>query len=203
MRQALESHRDIGAEVLVPAFLGLIAEVHGKLRQPAEGLSAVTEALAVGDRSGQHYWEAELYRLRGMLTLQAGTSSVVAREAESCFLEAIEIARKQRARSLELRAATSLSRLWGSQGKVTEAHALLSDIYHWFTEGFDAADLSEAKSLLEELGSRLGGSSPEVSDTLHAGPPQVPRESPNGRARRGPRLGDPRKSPGLPHPRRP
>jgi predicted ATPase/DNA-binding winged helix-turn-helix (wHTH) protein len=207
MRQALARHRDIGAEVLVPAFLGLVAEVHGKLGQPMEGLSAVAEALTVGHQSGQHYWEAELHRLRGVLTLEAGTSPrtdtgrsgapdragrqsatpspAAVKEAETCFLEAIEIARGQRARSLELRAATSLSRLWASRAKVMEAHALLSDIYHWFTEGFDTADLGEAKSLLEELGSRAGGSSAEVPDKPHPG------KARNGRGRRGHRLGGP------------
>jgi hypothetical protein len=148
-----------------------------------------------------------LHRLRGVLALEAGTSprtdtggsgapdragrqsatpsSAAVKDAETCFLEAIEIARGQRARSLELRAATSLSRLWASRAKVMEAHALLSDIHHWFTEGFDTADLGEAKSLLEELGSRVGSSSAEVPDKPHPG------EERNGRGRRGHRFGGP------------
>jgi predicted ATPase len=184
MRDGLARHRDIGAEVLVPAFLALVAEVHEKLGRLAEGLSAVSEAFVAGQQSGQHYWEAELYRLRGALMLRAearpgrDTDSPGARhggsgrfeptsavagtvdsdDAESCFLQAVGVARSQKAKSLELRAATSLSRLWAGQGKVREAHALLSGVYNWFTEGFDTIDLIDAKSLLEELGSRAGGS---------------------------------------------
>ena len=102
------------------------------------------EALAAGTESGNHYWTAELYRLRGALTGMEG-------DAESSFVEAIAIARRQRAKSFELRAATSLSRLWARQGKTREAHALLAEAYAWFTEGFDTADLKDAKALLEEL----------------------------------------------------
>jgi DNA-binding winged helix-turn-helix (wHTH) protein/predicted ATPase len=149
MQEGLAAHREIGAEVLVPAFLGLVAEAYQKLGRPTEGLAAVTEALTVAQRSEQHYWEAELHRLLGLLTLQEPH-----RSAESHFLRAIEIARRQRARSLELRATVNLSRLWADEGKVGEARALLSGIYGWFTEGFDTADLREAKSLLEELESR-------------------------------------------------
>jgi predicted ATPase len=184
MRDGLGKHRNIGAAVLVPAYLALVAEVHEKLGRRAEGLSVVSEAFVAGQQSGQHYWEAELHRLRGALTLRAearperGTESSGARhggsggsgqpsavagtaaadDAESCFLQAIGVARSQKAKSLELRAATSLSRLWAEQGKVREAHALLSGVYNWFTEGFDTADLTDAKSLLEELESRAGGS---------------------------------------------
>jgi DNA-binding winged helix-turn-helix (wHTH) protein/predicted ATPase len=176
MLEGLAMHREIGAEVLVPAFLALVAEVHQKLGRPAEGLSAVTEALTVVRQSGQHYWEAELHRLIGVLTLQVeasrgdersrggkraarrstGAAPPPTGDAESHFLRAIEIARRQRARSLELRAATSLCRLWADRGKVREAHALLSEVYGWFTEGFDTADLSQARSMLQELETRLG-----------------------------------------------
>jgi len=149
IREGLARHREIGAAVLVPAVLALVAETHQKLGRPVEGLSALAEALMATRQSGQHYWEAELHRLTGVLTLQAGASATG--DAESYFLRAIEIARRQRARSLELRAATSLSRLWAANGNVTEAHALLSGVYGWFTEGFDTADLTEAKSLLDEL----------------------------------------------------
>src|SRR6266849_2704562 len=155
MREGLARHREIGAAVLVPPFLALVAEVHQKLGRPAEGLSAVTEALAVARQSGQHYWEAELHRLTGVLTLQAEAPPATG-DAESHFLQAIEIARRQRARWFELRASASLSRLWADKGNVREAHALLSGIYGWFTEGFDTADLREAKSLLEELETRAG-----------------------------------------------
>lgn len=155
MQEGLARQREIGATMLVPAFLALVAEVYQKLGRPAEGLSAVTEALAAVQRSGQHYMEAELHRLTGVLALQAAASpGRDAADAESHFLQAIEVARRQRARSLELRAAASLSRLWADQGKVREAHALLSGVYGWFTEGFDTADLSEAKLLLDELSLR-------------------------------------------------
>jgi len=166
MLEGLAMHREIGAEVLVPAFLALVAEVHQKLGRPAEGLSAVTEALTVAQQSGQHYWEAELHRLTGVLMLQAEArpgrdagprGARATGDAESYFLRAIEIARRQRAKSLELRAAANLSRLWADKGNVREAHALLSGVFAWFTEGFDTADLSEAKSLLEELEARAGG----------------------------------------------
>src|SRR6266849_868123 len=155
MPEGLARHREIGAAVLVPPFLAWVAEVHQKLGRPAEGLSAVTEALAVARQSGQHYWEAELHRLTGVLTLQAEAPPATG-DAESHFLQAIEIARRQRARWFELRASASLSRLWADKGNVREAHALLSGIYGWFTEGFDTADLREAKSLLEELETRAG-----------------------------------------------
>jgi predicted ATPase len=146
MRQGLARHREIGAAALIPASLVMVAEVCQKLGRPAEGLSAVTEGLTVARQCGQHYWEAELCRLAGALTREAGAG-----DAEPHLLRAIEIARRQRARSLELRAAVSLGRLWADQGKAREAHALVSDVYGWFTEGFDTPDLKEAESLLPSL----------------------------------------------------
>ncbi len=120
-----------------------------------EGLEAVAEGLALVDQTAERHCEAELYRLKGELTLQsqaAGQRSRVEEEAEACFQKAIEIARHQQAKSLELRAATSLARLWQQQDKQAQACQLLSDIYNWFTKGFDTRDLQEAKVLLEELG---------------------------------------------------
>jgi adenylate cyclase len=109
-------------------------------------LEAVEEGLAVSNRNGEPFYDAELWRLKGeLLTMQDKTS-----EAESCFQRAIEIARQQSARSLELRACTSLARLWQTQGKRAEARQVLSEIHAWFTEGFDTADLREATSLLYE-----------------------------------------------------
>jgi predicted ATPase len=143
MREGLAALRAIGIELRRPTFLALVAEVCAKVNQPGEGLSAVAEALAAGGDTGQRYWDAELHRLQGTLTRQS--------DAESCFLEAIRVAQRQRAKSLELRAGTSLSRLWANTGKASEAHALLSAIYDGFTEGFDTADLSDAKSLLDQL----------------------------------------------------
>ena len=110
------------------------------------------------EKTGGRLYEAELYRLKGELLLpqggyrlQAAGSRGKTDEAEECFQQAIEIARRQSAKSWELRAATSLARLWQQQSKQREAHQLLSEICNWFTEGFDTKDLQEAKTLLEEL----------------------------------------------------
>jgi predicted ATPase len=100
-------------------------------------------------KSAVRWWEAELYRLRGELLLQHAVAQPG--EAETCFRQALDIARRQQAKSLELRAAMSLCRLWQRQGKRDAARQLLAEVYGWFTEGFDTADLQEAKALLEEL----------------------------------------------------
>ena len=150
-----------------PYHLALLAEAYGKTGQVEERLTALAEALTVADKTGERYYEAELYRLKGELTLQkfqvSGSkfqvpspqhptpSTQAEAEAEACFQKAIEIAQRQQAKSLELRAATSLARLWQQQGKRDEARHLLAEIYGWFTEGFDTKDLQEAKALLEEL----------------------------------------------------
>jgi predicted ATPase len=167
IRRGLPVYRATGAETSQPYFLALLAEVYGKVGQDQEGLTALAEALAMADRTGERLHVAELYRLKGTLTLQSNVQNLQSNittlqpltpnpqaeaEAEECFWKAIEIARQQQAKSLELRAAVSLSRLWQHQGKRAEAHALLAPIYGWFTEGFDTADLQEAKALLEELG---------------------------------------------------
>jgi predicted ATPase len=139
---------------LRPHFLALLAEAYGKARQAEEGLTVLAEALAAVNKTGERYYEAELHRLKGELTLQAKDQSLrsqVEEEAEACFHKAIEIARQQQAKSLELRAVMSLSRLWQQQGKKQEAHQMLADIYGWFTEGFDTKDLEDAKTLLQEL----------------------------------------------------
>jgi adenylate cyclase len=113
----------------------------------------LAEALALVDTSGERAFEAEFYRLKGMLTLQSQVQSPRSKveEAEACFQKASEIARRQQAKSLELRAAMGLSRLWQQQGKKAEARQPRAEIYSWFTEGFDTKDLQEAKALLEEL----------------------------------------------------
>src|SRR5262245_7367165 len=100
--------------------------------------------------TGERRWEVELCRLKGELLLAC--SAEHATEAETCFLQALDIARRQQAKSWELRTAMSLARLWQQQGKHAAAHELLAPIYDWFTEGFDTPDLQEAKALLEELG---------------------------------------------------
>jgi predicted ATPase len=131
----------------------LVAEAYRKAGKIEEGLSAATGALAKVHETGTRYYEAELHRIKGDLLLKSGVQTPESRvqEAEECFRQAIEIARQQSAKSLELRAATSLSRLWQRQGKQKDARQLLGDIYGWFTEGFGTADLKEAKDLLEGL----------------------------------------------------
>ena len=109
----------------------------------------LAEALATMRRSKECFWEAEVYRLKGELLLYEAASD--ASQAEASLLHALDVARLQQAKWWELRAAMSLSRLWQRQGKRAEAHALLAPVYGWFTEGFDTADLQEAKSLLDEL----------------------------------------------------
>jgi predicted ATPase len=131
-------------------YLALLAEACAEVGQTAEGLEALAEASAMLAKSGVHCCEAELYRLRGELLLQRSMASQ--EEAEACFQQALDVTRRQQAKSLELRAAMSLSRLWQQQGKQTEARKLLAPVYGWFTEGFDTADLQEAKALLEALG---------------------------------------------------
>ncbi len=114
---------------------------------------AVAEALDYVKETEERFYEPELYRVKGELTLQARGQrpGFRTKEAESCFQQAIEVASQQQAKSWELRATTSLARLWQQQGKRTEAQQLLTPIYNWFTEGFDTADLKDAKTLLGEL----------------------------------------------------
>jgi predicted ATPase len=150
MYQGLADARATGAELLAPYFLALLAEACGHAGHADEGLGLVAEALAVADTNAERWYEAELYRLKGELLLAQSTTQQP--DAEACFQQALAVARRQQARSLELRVATSLSRLWQQQGKRDNARVLLAPIYDWFSEGFDTADLKEAKVLLEELG---------------------------------------------------
>jgi predicted ATPase len=155
IRQGIADSRAAGQELELPHSLGLLAEAHGRANQPEEGLDALTEALTIVERTGERFWEAELHRVYGELSLRvtapATRGSAVLASAEESFRKAIEIARQQQAKSLELRAAMSLSRLWRNQGRKDEARQVLAEIYSWFTEGFDTADLRDAKALLEEL----------------------------------------------------
>jgi predicted ATPase len=172
IRQGLAALRTTGTEMLRPYFLALLAEEYGGAGQAQEGLTVLAEAVGIGHSRQERWYEAELYRLKGELTLQQERSGwrletrapspyassllpqvsrTVTQEAEGYFLTAIEIAHKQQAKSWELRATVSLSRLWQQQGKQQEAQTLLAEIYGWFTEGFDTRDLQEAKALLEEL----------------------------------------------------
>jgi predicted ATPase len=155
IRQGVAAWRATGTELARPYWLALLAQACEKGGQVEEGLIALTEALDLVNKTGERVWEAELYRLKGELTLKQsgvrGPESKVEEEAEGCFQKAIDVARKQQAKSLELRAVMSLARLWQQQGKRPEAHQMLSEIYNWFTEGFDTKDLQEAKALLAEL----------------------------------------------------
>jgi class 3 adenylate cyclase/predicted ATPase len=174
LREGLAAMRATEAELWLPLYLGAVAQGYGQGGQAEEGLRVVAEALAMVEKNEERWNEAELYRIKGELTLQQESREQGARseeqksedpdpqsqildpqsEAEACFLKAIEIAQRQQAKSLELRAVMSLSRLWQQQGKKTEAHELLAEIYNWFTEGFETKDLQEAKAILAELGKR-------------------------------------------------
>jgi class 3 adenylate cyclase/predicted ATPase len=149
LQQGLAAWRAPGAELGYTWQNALLAEAYGKVGKPAEGLIVLAEALAVMEKNGERYWEAELYRRKGELLLSQFPDSHT--EAETCFHQALDVARHQQAKSLELRAATSLARLWQQQGKCEEARQLLAEVYGWFTEGFDTADLKDAKTLLDEL----------------------------------------------------
>jgi predicted ATPase len=149
MQEGLEAFDHLGAALGRPYWLALLAEAAARVGQVEEGLRTLTQALDAIQISGERRWEAEIYRLQGELLLSRGATS--GSEAEACFQQALSTARRQRARSLELRAAMSLSRLWGRLGKRVEARELLSATYDWFTEGFDTADLQEARALLAEL----------------------------------------------------
>jgi predicted ATPase len=187
IRQTLAAHGKFGSEIARIHFLGLLAETLLKDRQTEDGLTVLSEALSAVHRIGGHYYEAEMYRLKGELILDCGLRMAEGRagergsvragevaesfsshaltlprspalpsairnpqaEAEDCFNRAIEIARRQSAKSWELRAVMSLSRLWRQQGRHVESREVLGEVYGWFTEGFDTADLQDAKALLE------------------------------------------------------
>jgi predicted ATPase len=179
MRQGRETMQAMGAVLNMPLNLAWLAEGYGKTGQAEEGLTLLAEALELVQKTGERRWEAELYRLKGELTLTQSSvpslESSLQKEAERCFQKAIEVARKQQAKSLELRATMSLVRLRQQQildhglrisddatrtthhearYKLNEAHEMLAEIYGWFTEGFDTKDLQEAKALLDELSER-------------------------------------------------
>jgi predicted ATPase len=156
--EGMGAWRATGAEIAWPLWLAFLAEAYGKAGQAGEGLTVLAEALALVHKTDERWWEAELYRLTGELLLvqedtqhQAQGTGQKLEEVETCFRQALDIARRQQAKSLELRAALSLSRLWQQQGKRAEARVLLAEVYGWFTEGFDTADLQEAQALLEAL----------------------------------------------------
>src|SRR5262249_27772813 len=139
LQQSMQAFRATGAEINQPYGLALLAEAYGTMEQPEAGLTVLTGAPALVDTTGERWYEPELYRLKGTLLLQQHGDHQA--EAESCFHHALEVARIQQAKSFELRTATSLARLWQQQGKRKEAYDILASVYHWFTEGFDTADL--------------------------------------------------------------
>jgi predicted ATPase len=149
IRQGLAAHQATEAELAQPYFLALLAEAYGGIGKAQEGLTVLAGALDVVNKYGERFYEAELYRLKGELLLALSQENQA--EAETCFHKAIEVARWQSAKSLELRTVMNLSRLWQRQGKKEEARKMLAEIYGWFTEGFQTADLKQAKALLEEL----------------------------------------------------
>jgi predicted ATPase len=132
-----------------PYFLALLAEACEKTDRIEAGLQALAEGFTLVEKWGKHFWEAELHRLKGELLLQRSSDSHP--EATACFQQALDVARRQHAKSLELRTATSLSRLWQEQGRRDEVRRLLGDVYGWFTEGFDTGDLQHVRALLDEL----------------------------------------------------
>jgi predicted ATPase len=149
MHEGMAIYRATDAALWLPYFLTLLAETSGEAGQPDAGLRLLDEAHAIMDSTQERFYEAEVHRVQGALVLaQAADQRAL---AETCFQHALDVARRQQARSWELRAAMSLGRLWQQQGKQAEARELLAPIYGWFTEGFDTADLQEAKTLLEEL----------------------------------------------------
>jgi predicted ATPase/class 3 adenylate cyclase len=147
LREGLAAYRATGAAVLSTYWYAILAETLGEANQIHEGLDVLDEALGMVRAYEERRWEADLYRLKGVFLL--AQAEVASSEAEACLQQALTIARRQYAKSLELRAAMSLARLWQQQGKHREARDLLAPVYAWFTEGFETADLREAKALLD------------------------------------------------------
>jgi predicted ATPase len=149
IHRGIKAWRATGAELALPHWLALLAEAYGRAKQAEEGLSVIREALALVERKGEHYYEAELYRLMGELLLQQHVPGD--QQAETCFRRALDVSRRQQAKSWELRAAMSLSQLWQRQHQDDAARNLLTQSYSWFTEGLHTRELQQAKALLKEL----------------------------------------------------
>jgi predicted ATPase len=149
IRRGLTHWRATGAQRPQPYLLALLGEAYTCSGHVHEGLTVIAEALTEAERSGERWWAAELQRLKGTLLLAQRPRQEA--EAAACFHHAITLAASQQARSLELRAAVSLGRLWQHQGQHERARQLVAPRYTWFTEGFETADVTEAKRLLEEL----------------------------------------------------
>jgi class 3 adenylate cyclase/predicted ATPase len=149
LRQALAAYANQGNKLYVPLFQGLLAEIEAEGQGAERALAGIDAALALAGETGEHWTDALLHRIRGEILLKRDPANPA--PAEDAFLTAIAIAQQQKARSFELRAAVSVTRLWRDQGKRDEARELLATVYGWFTEGFDTMDLKEAKALLDEL----------------------------------------------------
>ena len=153
MRQELAAAQAKGIKVWTVHFLTLMAGAYRKVERIEEASIVLAAAVTALHKGAERLDEAELYRLRGDLTLQSSARSPESRaiEAEEDFQRALEVSRSQQARFWELRAATSLARLWQRQGRSGEARDVLQPVYDWFTEGFDTLDLKDAKAVLDEL----------------------------------------------------
>jgi predicted ATPase len=155
MRRGLAGWQATGAVSHRPYQLALLADALAREGQAADGLTALAEGLALCTTSGERFLEAELHRLRGELLLVGDRKnkpdSSLESAAEACFHQALDVARRQSAKSLELRAVMSLSHLYRQQGRQSEARPLLAETYGWFSEGFDTPDLREAQAFLAEL----------------------------------------------------
>jgi tetratricopeptide (TPR) repeat protein len=153
LHQGLSTYRATETELSLTFFLAQSADALAAAGLYDQALESVTEGLALAEGTGERYYESELHRLKGELLLKThgGDSSSLSAQAEAAFQTAVQLSRQQTAKSLELRAAMSLARLWQRQGKTAEALQLLSEIYDWFTEGFDSTDLNETRVLLGEL----------------------------------------------------
>ena len=147
--RGIAAYRATGSQTWLPYFLALQVETYAQAKRLDDGLASLAEAFAIVDKTEERCWLAELNRIKGELLLVVSPDNRA--EAESCFSQALDIARRQQAKSWELRAAISLARCWRDQGKRVQARGLLAPIYSWFTEGFDTADVKEAKALLDEL----------------------------------------------------
>jgi predicted ATPase len=150
LEEGVAARRAIGVAVAKLFELALLAEAYGAAGRNDEGLQVVAEALEFADRTGEGFYLPEIHRLKGELLLRQGEPGAVF-EAVACFRRALDIARRQQARALELRGATSLARLWLERGERQQALELLAPVYNWFTEGFDTPDLKNAKATLEAL----------------------------------------------------
>ena len=148
LRDSITEFKASGAKLRLPYYLSLLAQVYGKAGRAQEGLTAIDEALSEARTHNERWWDAELHRLRGELLLMRGAD---ASDVEAAFLRAVQIARSQQARSLELRATLSLARLWSVQNRPADARGRLQDVYTWFTEGFETPDLRAARLLLAQL----------------------------------------------------